>query len=237
MQIHKKTQHNTTIWVSDHVHATFRENWFDYQQNSQDSDVNNWESGRQTVSKFSVDGRNLICRHYCRGGLPARITRDKFIFRGLDVSRPIRELELLHIMRELKLPVPEPIAARCIVSGLLYSADIIIGEIADTETLAQVLTRRSLQESEWQKIGEIIHRFHSSDIQHVDLNANNILINKSGDVFLIDFDRCLQKKYAEQWGNSNLNRLRRSLQKFKKANQSFNFSETDFNELLIGYQS
>ena len=235
MQIHSRTQHNTTIWVSDHVLSTFEEKWFDCQQNEQDMATASWKSGRFPVSKFSASGRNLICRHYFRGGVPAHFSRDKFIFRGLENCRSFRELELLHVMMELNLPVPTPIAARCVATGFVYSADIIIEEITNTQTLAQLLTERRLQNSEWQKIGRVIHQFHANDIQHVDLNANNILIDNSGEIFLIDFDRCSRKKYTQLWAKSNLNRLKRSLIKINKANPSLNFIESDFDQLLDGY--
>ena len=237
MQIHRKTQHNTTVWISDHVLSSFDENWFDYPCSNPELSATNWKSGRSPVSKLTNNGRNLICRHYFRGGLPARLTRDKFIFCGLENCRSYRELELLLLMRELNLPVPEPIAARCIVQGLVYSADIIITEIPHAETLAQVLAGRSLSSSEWQKIGNIIYQFHINDIQHVDLNANNILIDKNGEIFLIDFDRCSRKKYSEQWAKSNLNRLKRSLMKFKSADPSFNFIDDNFSQLIMGYQN
>ena len=198
--------------------------------------VDDWESGRQSIAKFRVENKNLIRRHYCRGGLPARITRDKFVFRGLEASRPYRELKLLGIMQQLHLPVPEPIAARCIVNGLTYRADIIIGEIENAKTIAQMLSRQKLEKSDWRQIGSVIRQFHENDIQHVDLNANNIIKNDVGEIYLIDFDRCVQKQYKEQWGESVLNRLRRSLRKFKKNNPSFNFQENDFIELLAGYQ-
>ena len=236
MQVHEKRQHNTTLWVSDHVHEIFREEWFDLEREDLTSSANHWDSGRQSIMRLNVDGQNFIRRHYCRGGVPARITRDKFIFHGIKSSRPYQELHLLQMMWQLNLPTPEPIAARCIVNKLTYTADIIVREIINAKTLAQVLSIQQLQSSVWRKIGKVVRQIHSHDIQHRDLNADNILINESGEIFLIDFDRCVQKKYTEQWGIAGLDRLGRSLNKFKHKNPQFNFEEINFEELLVGYR-
>ena len=49
---------------------------------------------------------------------------------------------------------------------------------------------------------------------HADLNARNILVDSSGGIYLIDFDRARIREGAERAFRSNLNRLRRSLEKF-----------------------
>lgn len=236
MHIHELTQHNTTLWISDHVRENFREEWFDCEQNNLSASDSQWGSGRQSVSRLNIEGHNLIRRHYCRGGMPARLTKDKFIFRNLKSSRPCKEMHLLQVMWGLGLPTPEPMAARCIVTGMTYTADIIVREIENAKTLAQTLTNQPLQDDVWGKIGNVIRRLHSHDIQHRDLNADNILINETGEIFIIDFDGCSQKKYTETWGVAGLDRLNRSLRKFKNKNSLFNFTEEDFEELVKGYR-
>ncbi len=236
MQIHAISEHNTKIWVSDHARDFFQADWFEHSPSPESESINEWCSGRQSIVQFNVNGRHMVRRHYCRGGLPARFTKDQFIFRGYTKSRPFLELKLLAEMRAANLPVPEPIAARCKVNGVLYTADIVMSEITDSRTLAQIICEHPLEKDVWVKVGSTIGRFHQQGIQHVDLNANNILIDKRGDVYLIDFDRCVQKPYAESWGQSGLQRLKRSLNKEKNIHANINFQDNDFLLLMQGYQ-
>ncbi len=237
MQLHEISEHNTKIWVSDHVRSDFKVDWFERVQSSLQSTENEWHSGRQSIVKINVDDRNIVRRHYCRGGLPAKFSRDKFVFRGFKASRSFRELTLLLHMRQLELPVPEPIAARCVVSGLLYRADILMSEIVSSKTLAQLIAENKLEQEVWIKVGKIIWQFHHQGIQHVDLNANNILLDKAGDVYLIDFDRCVQKAYSKSWAQLGLNRLKRSLDKQKEGNANIYFQQSDFDMLMQGYRA
>ena len=236
MQLHEISQHNTTVWVADKAKSDFQVDWFDRVGEDNSQVPREWHSGRQSVTKFNVDGQSYVRRHYCRGGVPAQITKDKFIYKGLTVCRPYQEMKLLTDMRQLKLPVPEPIAARCVVKGIFYTADIIMREIENTNTLAHKVSERKLKDEDWMRIGKVIRQFHSAGIQHVDLNANNILLNNEGEIFLIDFDRCVQKGFAEKWGKAGLDRLQRSLVKFKRANQNLFFEQKDFDLLLAGYR-
>ena len=237
MQLHEISEHNTKIWVSDHVRSDFQVDWFERVQSPSQSTVNEWNSGRQSIVSINIADRNMVRRHYCRGGLPARLSKDKFVFRGFKASRPFRELTLLLHMRQLGLPVPEPIAARCIVQGFLYHADILMGEIVGTKTLAQLISENKLEQEVWIKVGQIIWQFHQQGIEHVDLNANNILLDKAGEIYLIDFDRCVQKAYSQSWARIGLNRLKRSLDKQKTNNVNTNFQPSDFDCLMQGYRA
>ncbi len=236
MQLHEIDEHNTKIWVSDHVYSDFQVDWFERIESSAVATINEWQSGRQSVVRFEVGARNMVLRHYCRGGLPARISKDQFVFRGFKASRPFNELNLLQDMKQLGLPVPEPIASRCILKGILYKADILMSEIEYSKTLAQMLSENSLEQQTWVKVGQTIRQFHQQGIRHVDLNANNILIDQAGDVHLIDFDRCAQRPYAQHWVRVDLERLKRSLNKQKESNNA-GFQQRDFDWLMQGYQA
>lgn len=61
--------------------------------------------------------------------------------------------------------------------------------------------------------GAMIRRFHRAGLDHVDLNARNILIDNRGGPWLIDLDRC-RLRSPGRWQRSNLARLERSLEKF-----------------------
>jgi len=237
MQLHEIREHNTKIWVSDGVAADFQVEWFVRPQSPLNSSVNQWQSGRQSIIRFKVGVRNMVMRHYCRGGLPARLSKDQFVFSGYQSSRPFKELTLLQRMRQLELPVPEPIAARCMRKGMLYRADIIMGEITESKTLAQIIAQHELEQEAWIKIGRAIWQFHQQGFEHVDLNANNILLDQAGEVYLIDFDRCVHKPYSPSWAQRGIKRLRRSLDKQKSNIEGTHFQSSDFDNLMRGYRS
>ena len=134
------------------------------------------------------------------------------------------------------MPVPTPVAARCVIRGLSYTADIIMHEIQDAQPLANILTQRALSKDEWRTIGNVLRRFHRLGYQHVDLNANNILLDHTGDVYLIDFDRCLLRPYKESWAINGLTRLERSLKKLQGTNKNFYFQDTEFQVLFNAYK-
>tara|TARA_R110002096_G_scaffold179283_2_gene356254 strand:- start:4149 stop:4892 length:744 start_codon:yes stop_codon:yes gene_type:complete len=236
MQLHEISEHNTKIWVSGHVSSDFQMDWFEQEELFEESAIHEWKSGRQSTLRINTGSRKMILRHYCRGGFPARFSEDKFVFRGFEATRPFRELALLHRMRGLGLPVPEPIASRCILKGFLYQADILMGEIVNSKTLAQIISANRLGQETWSKIGETIWYFHQQGIQHVDLNANNILLDQAGDIYLIDFDRCTQRAYSHTWAVAGLQRLKRSLNKQKINNAKTNFHQKDFEWLMKGYE-
>ncbi|MDW3095566.1 MAG: 3-deoxy-D-manno-octulosonic acid kinase [Gammaproteobacteria bacterium] len=237
MQLHEISEHNTKIWVSEHIQADFKGDWFDCAHSSESVMSGNWKSGRQEISHLTVGDLSLVLRHYYRGGLPARLSKDQFIFHGFVHSRPFKEIRLLQYMQQLGLPVPEPIAARCKVNGILYNADILMSEITDSKTLMQTISENALEQDMWVRVGEVIAKFHQQGIQHVDLNANNILLDKAGSVYLIDFDRCKQRTFSQSWANAGLARLKRSLDKQKLVNKDINFEQRNFDSLIRGYQT
>ena len=235
MQIHELSQHNTKFWVLDDAYADFNIAWFEDRHSEVLINADKLDGGRQAVVRLSHAGLKMVQRHYYRGGVPARFSKDKFVFHGYQASRSYQELRLLVLMRELALPVPKPVAARCCRHGIFYSADILMHEIPHALTLAQTLAQTSLDEKLWLHIGEVIHRFHMNGIQHVDLNANNILLDQDENVFLIDFDRCCKKTYSKQWADQSLQRLHRSLQKEKSLNSQMHFEEDMFEMLKRGH--
>ncbi len=237
MQLHEISEHSTKIWVSEQIQDEFKVDWFDSTQQTGSPESGYPESGRDAIARLSVGERRIVLRHYYRGGLPARFSKDQFVFRGYKKSRPYLEISLLQHMQQLKLPVPEPIAARCNVSGVLYDADILMGEIPNAKTLMQAVFENALEQDVWVRVGEVIAQFHQQGIQHVDLNANNILIDQSGKIYLIDFDRCKQRPFSQSWASKGLARLKRSLDKRKLEDKSINFQKSNFDSLMRGYQA
>jgi 3-deoxy-D-manno-octulosonic acid kinase len=194
--------------------------------------------GRGTVEFFEHENRELVLKRYHRGGLIGRFVSSTYLFSGLKRARMWQEFELLAQMRDLGLPVPRPIAARCIkTSPLTYQGDVVVERICNAQTLAEILCKEALPEKTWEAIGHMIRRFHQHDVDHADLNACNILLTASGQIHLIDFDKShIRSEKAHGWCQSNLSRLRRSLQKWKKQHAAFHFEPRHWQALERGYQ-
>jgi 3-deoxy-D-manno-octulosonic acid kinase len=207
------------------------------QQNNSTPSTSSHEAGigRAKVIYFTFENKALVLKHYFRGGLPAFISKDRYLCFDFEKNRAFRELRLLKKMQMLNLPVPSVVAAHVEKNLLTCRVDIVTEEIKNAKTLADVLNEKAPGKAIWSEIGTIIKKFHHQDIYHSDLNARNILITNEGDIFLIDFDNSYIRTSSETWKRANLVRLKRSLLKFKRNQQYFNFDEDDWSALLDGY--
>ncbi|GHB70718.1 3-deoxy-D-manno-octulosonic acid kinase [Psychrosphaera saromensis] len=246
---------NQTIFAHPSLEDTVTSDWFNADYWSGKRAITGESKGRNTTYfiKYNADSgssspeRHFVLRHYYRGGLVSKILHDEFLYTELNKTRSIAELTMLQKMVDLGLPVPNPIAAMVTkVAGLWCRNDILIEKIADAKDGFHWLLAEDLSDDVWQNIGATIKRFHQARVCHSDLNIHNIMIDNSGKVFLIDFDRCEFREPefnapAIFWQQANLNRLLRSLRKEKdKAenptiNKKFHFSDAKWQQLLLGY--
>jgi 3-deoxy-D-manno-octulosonic acid kinase len=90
---------------------------------------------------------------------------------------------------------------------------LITVRIAGAKALAELLVDNLADETLLQRVGVMIRRFHQAGLDHVDLNARNILIDPTGMPWLIDLDRCRLRR-AGKWQEANLKRLEKSVNKF-----------------------
>ncbi len=192
--------------------------------------------GRAAACIFRFQDKAFVLRHYRRGGLMAKLSDDRYQWSGLEKTRAWREWHLLAEMFEQGLPVPRPVAARAVRHGLFYSADLVTLCLPDVEPLADVLMQSTLTDEQWQEIGRTIKRFHDAGVYHADLNVRNILLDKDGEVFVIDFDKGEKRSVDSVWQQANLDRLLRSLNKFNNNEAQFYFDEQAWQSLLAGYQ-
>lgn len=195
--------------------------------------------GRGTAFLYQFHGVDMVLRHYQRGGLMRFISRDCYLYHGLHRTRMWREFKLLEQLFLAQLPVPRPIAIRCIRhSRYCYRGDLITQTIANSETLAQHLNRASLADHLWQQLGATIAHFHCAGAYHADLNANNIMIDNQNRFYLIDFDKGELRSSSDQlWQQQNLQRLLRSLVKLKKRSPHMRFDHVQWPQLLEGYHA
>lgn len=210
--------------------------WFEIDFWRQQNAITGESRGRNITWFIGYQDDEWVLRHYYRGGLIAKFLNDQYLYTGLDKTRCYQELALLQMMHQQGLPVPRPIAARMIKKGLFYQSDLLIEKIPHSQDLVAVLKLTRLKEAEWHDIGAMIAKFHEAGVYHADLNAHNILQTQTGDFWLIDFDRCEQRRCKNSWQQSNLNRLHRSFEKEKKRNQQFYFDAQCWQWLIVGYQ-
>jgi len=192
-------------------------------------------SGRGTTYFVKRGNESCVLRHYHRGGKVATITKDRYWWSGVYKTRSWREWYLLVKLRDWDLPVPRAIAARAERHGLTYRADILMEQIADSETLSGRVLNQKLDESQWRKIGATVRRFHQRGVYHADLNAHNILLDSESNVYLIDFDKGRLRTTQRSWQLNNLKRLERSLKKIKSGDSRVNFELQDWECLVAGY--
>jgi 3-deoxy-D-manno-octulosonic acid kinase len=159
----------------------------------------------------------VVLRHYLRGGWAAKVSRRTYLFTTVSRSRPFREFHILAALHARGLPVPKPVAALCEFQGLVSRGAILTARIPAARTLADIMATASIDSAEetglWASVGACIKRFHKAGAWHADLNARNILLGAASEVFLIDFDRARFVAGESVNGKSNLNRLKRSLEK------------------------
>lgn len=157
-----------------------------------------------------------VLRHYRRGGLAARVSRDTYLWRGSDRTRSFAEFRLTRALHTLGLPVPRPLAACYWREGLRYRAAILVERLPGVSSFG-ALAARTGESAPWESTGRLLARFHRAGLDHADLNADNILFDAFGKGSLIDFDKSSLRIPATGWREANLARLRRSLLKLRGA--------------------
>ncbi len=194
--------------------------------------------GRGTTLYIECAGQPCVLRHYYRGGAIGRLISDQFFWLGESMTRCFREWQLLDQLTQMGLPVPRPVAARYIRSGLIYRADLITARLADVESFAVRLAQGGVSAEVWSRVGECIARFHRAGVWHADLNAHNVQIDTAEQVFLLDFDRGRIRPAARGWQQSNLARLHRSLLKISaQSGGALQFQAREWSRLVEGYDA
>jgi 3-deoxy-D-manno-octulosonic-acid transferase len=239
--IKKLNADHALAWFDQHFYPNFALAYFQPEYWQQQGLVTGQSKGRNTVWFIrQPNGKEAVLRHYYRGGLVGKLNKDKFWSEPAAQSRAMAEFSLLWQMRQWGLPVPRPCAALYQKHGVSYSADILIERISGTLDLAHLLQQRALTSAEWQQLGAVIARFHQHNVYHSDLNCHNILLDKQGQFWLIDFDKCAIRSSADfpdqSWKQQNLQRLLRSLNKEKQQLPVFHWQSEQFAVLELGYQ-
>ncbi len=237
MSIIQSQQGNEYILYDDDVFSTQDDISFSVKTWANRSAIIGFAEGRGTTFFVDYQGRELVLRHYRRGGKIAEYVEDQYLWLGLPLTRAWREFKLLEHMQKCSLPVPRPIAAHVVREGLFYRADLITQRIRHSHLLLKELTNNTLEQGHWIAIGSMIKRFHDKGIHHVDLNVKNILLDEGGRFYLIDFDKCCQRKPAQGWKQADINRFKRSLNKAVSMNPTIIFNAQCWQWFMQGYAS
>jgi 3-deoxy-D-manno-octulosonic acid kinase len=190
--------------------------------------------GRGQVLFIHDAGRRWVLRHYRRGGWIARWVADGYFWLGEARTRSFSEWRVLFRLHSEGFPVPAPVAARYVRSGLVYRADLITQEIPDSRTLADRITTGPVPLPVWRETGVVIARLQQRGVHHADLNAHNILLDVEDRVYLIDFDRARIRKTGA-WQQQVLARLKRSLEKIRSQRSGAQFGAAEWEALMEGY--
>ncbi len=186
-----------------------------------------------TARSPSAAGVQWVLRHYRRGGLVARVSSDRYVWRGEAATRCAREIALLDYLAARGVAVPLPVAARYVRTGLWYRADLLTVAIPDVRTLASVCASGTVAGALAMAVGAAVRRLHDEGVWHADLNAHNVLIDSADHVWIIDFDRARLRRQGA-WAAENLTRLRRSIDKVCSS-AGTEFSPTAWATLKAGY--
>lgn len=194
-------------------------------------------AGRGHMHKVADKAGSYLMRHYYRGGLMARVSRDLFLLQPVERSRAMQEFSLLRALRDQGLPVPRACAARYHrVAFFWYRADILVEQIADAVDVARLMHRqRALTAAEWQLLGQAVRQLHESQCFHSDLNCHNLMLGAHGQAWIVDFDKCGFRP-GNSWKAGNLERLHRSLRKESRLDPDFRWDAAQWEDFLAGYQ-
>jgi 3-deoxy-D-manno-octulosonic acid kinase len=190
--------------------------------------------GRGTVAFVRAGSdQSWVLRHYRRGGLMAHLADDLYLWTGADRTRAFKEWRLLRQLRAWRLPVPMPVAARYQRAALFYRADLLTVELPVRRTLTQALQQAPLTDETWHAVGRCVRALHARGVQHADLNANNLLVGTSHDIYVLDFDRG-RIRARGPWEQAVLARLQRSLLKVTIGLPGDRFTDANWHALLAG---
>ncbi len=228
----------TTVWVDPERFDAARGELFDAAWWRHQGACQDRSAGRGRVLEVrDAAGQAYLLRHYYRGGLMARLIRDRFLARPLARSRAMAEFLLLGQLRARELPVPQACAARHVRRGLFYSADILVALIPDATDVARLLHHEhALSAQQWQRLGRAVRLLHEEQVFHSDLNCHNLMLDAAGKAWIVDFDKC-RFRAGDDWKADNLARLLRSLRKELRLDPGLHWTEADWPLFVAGYES
>jgi TP53 regulating kinase-like protein len=157
--------------------------------------------------------------------LPKRYRHEK-LDRDIRTYRTVHEPQLMNAAK--KAGVPTPLVFKVDTKNSVITMEFIEGKL-----VKQLLGSLSATEREEMciRIGETIGRLHAHGVIHGDLTTSNMIVNKEGRVFLVDFGLGEKNTELEAQG-VDLHLMKRALQ-----STHYRFAEECFEAIAKGYSS
>ncbi len=150
--------------------------------------------GRGGTSRAAIPGGpRLVLKQLRRGGLTARLWRDRFPGAGRLVANLTVPLEAAR--RGVATPRPVALLLRR-ATGVLHEGWMAVEEVGGAEDLLSRLRRRPPPErAELAVAAEAVRAMHDAGVEHRDLNLGNLLVAREAGGgprgFVIDLDRAV----------------------------------------------
>lgn len=176
-------------------------------------------AGRGYTGIQTIEGLGRVfVKQYAHGGLLRTVTGGQFLCVG--PSRSLLEFTMLERVRSLGINAPKPMLF-VNKGSFLYRTWLFMEEIPESRNLAEVSGSEKGEDSDvlhdaMTKLAEQVLTLVSHKVFHVDLHPGNVLVDNTGRVFIVDFDKAREfEGSSEQLRELYLRRWRRAVIKHK----------------------
>lgn len=164
-------------------------------------------SGRQAPVLADIPGvGHVVAKHYRRGGFIRHFMKYRYL--NIGIPRPQREYRMMETARSLGVSSPQPLAW-AIRGRLFYKGFLVTRRIDEHCSLSELGAGDAVRcRAAVEKVAGQIRLLIDNGIFHVDLHPGNVLMDKRGRVYIIDFDKArrvpwrpekLQAAYVRRW--------------------------------------
>lgn len=179
--------------IADWVRDAFAAGLTLHEAASRDPEALPMKGGRGTVYIVDAGGTRCAVRRYQRGG-GMRFLGDRYL--RLGSTRPQQEAVASEEAERRGVRTARVLAWAVYPAGAFYRADLVTEFVPATVTLAALLLEQQASTADraagLRSAGSLIASLATAGLQHADLNANNILLQRSPEGFepiALDLDR------------------------------------------------
>ena len=196
------------------------------------------QAGRGGIFFFS--GRRVpapvVVRQYRHGGFWRFLSGARFF----SAKRFLSEFKTHQHAAAIAVPVPEAVAVIVVKKEqqpVFVSGYFVTFRLPDCLTLPDFLRSAPSQTrlNIFFKLGKYLKKLHEHGIFYTDMHVKNVLVNRAGEPYLIDFDksRSVKEPLSERLRRVNLQRFLRSLEKY--SSRGGYLTDSDRSAFLIAY--
>lgn len=178
-------------------------------------------------------GPRVVVRHAWHGGLLAPLLRDVW----LPPTPAASELIIAAILARAGVPTPPVIAFATYPAAYMFRrVDVMTQEVDGADLAATLATNPGADRAGLHRaLARLLSGLLNAGAWHQDLNAKNVLVTTNGNgeqqAVLLDVDRVKFVPAGDpHMGSANLDRLRRSMEKFRARGEPALTAE-DFSEV------